>query len=194
MRFDLSWLGTTGGEIRHTLHQPQARAIILRVILPVVFLSALGYFVISHGIQTTPPAPAQPTTAMQSQANPAVVNGDARVVRVIDGDTVEIEHVLLTEAQTGFTLTLRATARLYGINAPDKKDGIAKRDAAKDYLITLLKTHDNQVYVTFHGRDKYGRLLATFALPAIGTSVNDCLVKTGHAVPYLPLESEEYDD
>ncbi|MCQ9443399.1 thermonuclease family protein, partial [Klebsiella pneumoniae] len=70
----------------------------------------------------------------------------AKVVRVIDGDTVQ--------AYDGATNT---RIRLYGIDAPESKQAFGQK--AKQAMIQLVA---NQVVsIQDHGQDVYGRMLGT---------------------------------
>lgn len=99
----------------------------------------------------------------------------AEVMRVIDGDTVELE------VDCGFRLKFRDRFRLASINAPEK-------DASStNYLIQLLSNPDSGSYNTFTIQttkpDKYGRWLVTI-LSADGSSINQKMIDAGHAIPY----------
>lgn len=97
------------------------------------------------------------------------------VVRVIDGDTVEL-HI-----DMGNNTFWRDTFRLMGINAPDKnKTDKAAADAATAFLVDTLK--EEGLSVRTHGKDKYGRRLGTFI--TVNGNVNLRMIEAGHAVPY----------
>lgn len=105
----------------------------------------------------------------------------ARISRVIDGDTVEAEIDL------GFHVTISVTLRLAGINAPEIRGAERPQGlAATRYLESLLDdlagdirtlTVRTQKDVT----EKYGRYLAE--LIAGEVNLNHALVAAGHAVP-----------
>lgn len=109
------------------------------------------------------------------------------VIRVVDGDTLHVEVDLGMNIRTDMSL------RLYGINAPEK-DTQAGRDA-KEVLELLLPVSRLVIVRTFKDRrEKYGRYLATVWLKgddmpmsheALDGSVNERMVKEGHAVPYF---------
>ena len=105
----------------------------------------------------------------------------ARIRRVIDGDTVEVDIDL------GFHVSLTATLRLAGIDTPEMRgpEQAAGR-AATHYLNALLQKHagpERQVTVrTQKDRTgKYGRYLAD--LVAGNRNLNEALVSAGHARP-----------
>lgn len=105
-------------------------------------------------------------------------NYRARLVRVIDGDTVELEIDL------GFRVSIRDKVRLYGINAPERRGTTMEAgDAATQYLSHLLQTHAPDGILTIHtyrdAREKYGRWLGT--LLASGRDINRMMVHAGHA-------------
>ncbi len=91
----------------------------------------------------------------------------AKVVRVIDGDTVQ--------AYDGATNT---RIRLYGIDAPESKQAFGQK--AKQTMIQLVA---NQVVnIQDHGQDVYGRLLGTIYLN--NKDVNAIMVANGMAWAY----------
>ena len=108
----------------------------------------------------------------------------AEVVRWVDGDTVDCVVDL------GFTVLCRIRFRLYGVNTPET-NRIASREAGKaaQAFAQGLAPVGSMVQVHSTRTGKYGRWLAVvypldgdgLALP----SVNDALLKAGHAVPYM---------
>jgi len=116
----------------------------------------------------------------------------ARVVRVIDGDTI------VADVDLGFHVTVRETFRLTGINTPEihgvKKDSEEYRRGmeAKKFVEKLLELTDWRVMLITQkdAQGKYGRWLAE-VLPIIpdegvhpwtAASLNESLVKEGLAV------------
>ena len=103
----------------------------------------------------------------------------ARILRVIDGDTVEAEIDL------GFQVSLRATLRLAGIDTPEVRG--PTRDsgrAATEYLELLLNKlagpkREVTVCTQRDRTGKYGRYLAV--LVAGDRNLNEALVQAGHA-------------
>ena len=102
------------------------------------------------------------------------------ILRVIDGDTVEVQIDL------GFDLSFKSSVRLKGINAPELS-GVTKAAGltAKSYLSGLLPIGGQvTVHTDYHReRDKYGRVLGTFWVN--GINVNQAMLDAGHAVPYM---------
>ncbi len=85
------------------------------------------------------------------------------VVRVLDGDTLEVRHAGVT-----------ARIRLQGIDCPEKRQAFGQR--AKQAASGLV--FGQRVTITAHGRDRYGRTVGTVILPD-GTPLNDELVRQG---------------
>ena len=99
------------------------------------------------------------------------------VVRVLDGDTIEVLHNQHPER-----------IRLSGIDCPEKGQAYGQR--AKQAASVLV--FGKKVTLQTHGHDKYGRTLADVLLPD-GTNVNYELVKDGWCWwyrKYAPLDTE----
>lgn len=92
---------------------------------------------------------------------------DGRVVRVLDGDTVEVLH-----AGKGVRV------RLAGIDAPEKKQPYGQR--SRQQLSRLIA--QQQVHVAGDKTDRYGRLLGTVLLR--DTDINAEQVRNGQAWAY----------
>ena len=110
----------------------------------------------------------------------------AKVVRVIDGDTVDVDIDL------GFGIWQKnERVRIMGIDTPEsrtrnkieKKFGLAAKAKLKSILgkITVLKTTINKKGVDMKG--KFGRVLGDFIIE--GKQVTEIMCKSGHAVPYF---------
>ena len=108
---------------------------------------------------------------------------NARVIRVIDGDTIEAEIVVASKAEFGSELKLTTAARLYGINAPDDRE---RKSAATENLRKLIADNckDGAFQAELKGRDKYGRCL--IVLWTQGISLNQRMIDEGFAGVYLP--------
>lgn len=78
-------------------------------------------------------------------------NYAARVVRWVDGDTVE------ADVDLGFTVWVRVRFRLYGIDTPER--GQPGYDEATMHCIELAPA-GSMVEVSSLGKDKYGRWLS----------------------------------
>ncbi len=102
------------------------------------------------------------------------------IIRVIDGDTVEVRaHVWLDQM-------IVTRVRLRSIDAPELRAGCPeearKAAAARDALVTLLDS--GRIYLTGLGRDKYGGRVLGDLLTAEGQSISSRMLTTGHARPY----------
>ena len=105
--------------------------------------------------------------AGQAVAAPPVTT-TGKVVSVHDGDTVTVR------TDDGQTLKVR----LQGIDAPELKQAFGSR--SRDELSALVK--GKPVTLVEHGRDKYGRTLATILVD--GVDANARQVATGMAWHY----------
>lgn len=107
-------------------------------------------------------------------------NYEAKILRIVDGDTVNLEMDL------GMKIYFKTNCRLSKINAPELSstdpETRLKAQASKTYLSTLLPIN-SIVYLKSTGLDKYGRSLAEI-ITKEGLSVNDEMVRSGHAVIY----------
>jgi micrococcal nuclease len=123
---------------------------------------------------------------------------NALVVRVVDGDTVDVEVDL------GFDVVRRERLRLLGINAPEvhgagaeeRARGLAAANVLSALLAGLRPEDFTEAQDEYAGRrvrvvvrtvkdkgDKYGRMLAT-VFDRNGRNVNDAMVMLGQAQPY----------
>jgi endonuclease YncB( thermonuclease family) len=101
-----------------------------------------------------------------------------RIVRVVDGDSLEVDVDL------GFRMTCRMPLRLAHVDAPER--GTTAGKAARAWLSELLdpiRFGMPLLVRTYKPYDKYGRWLAEVILPS-GESVAELMVTAGHAVPY----------
>lgn len=96
----------------------------------------------------------------------------AKVVKVVDGDTIDVEIDL------GFDIWHKIRLRLAHIDAYEKSTDIGKE--AAEFLKVLLEGFFVEIYT--EKTDKYGRYLATVVLN--GVNLNDQLISKGYAVPY----------
>ena len=110
----------------------------------------------------------------------------AKVVRVIDGDTVDVDIDL------GFGIWQKnERVRIMGIDTPESRtrNKIEKKFglAAKAKLKSLLGPNPVlQTTISKKGEDmkgKFGRVLGDFLVE--GKQVTEIMCKTGHAVPYF---------
>lgn len=100
-------------------------------------------------------------------------NYRAKVLNVVDGDTVDLE------VDVGFDWHFNGRFRLFGINAPERY-AIGGREATA-HLLSLIPIGSPVLLDSMKDkRDKYGRYLATIL--ADGIDVNMKMVQDGHAV------------
>ena len=119
-----------------------------------------------------------------SKKNKAAWRYQAKLDRVIDGDTVDAMIDL------GFSTLRSIRIRFHGINTPEsrtrdkseKKRGLA----SKARLVEILEADDNQFVVQSLGVGKYGRCLGILYTESLGdTSVQQTLIDEGHGVEYF---------
>jgi micrococcal nuclease len=110
-----------------------------------------------------------------------------KVLRVVDGDTVDIA----LQEETGKIFKHRV--RLYGIDTPEKRPSasdperekeIAASKRSSEALMDKLKENDHLVIALFYKPDKYGRLMCTF-YDKQGDDINQWMVKSGFAYEYF---------
>lgn len=106
----------------------------------------------------------------------------AKLVKVVDGDTVDLEVDL------GFYASVRTRFRLYGIDTKELRDKDPKNRAeallAKERLRQLLEGED--LIVVSYKTDMYGRWLADIYRQDMTASVNETLLQENLAVPFVP--------
>jgi micrococcal nuclease len=100
---------------------------------------------------------------------------NAQVLKVIDGDTVDLFIDL------GFKVGFNTRIRLIGIDTPEKNFPYGK--VVKDCLINLLE--GNKIYLDVTKKDKYGRYLGLVYLnESDNLSVNELLINENMAKAY----------
>ena len=121
---------------------------------------------------------------------------DVTVVKVVDGDTVDVDIDL------GFGVTLKdERVRIMGIDTPESRTRDKVEDlfgeAAKARLKELMK-HGGKLITTEDrkGEDmkgKFGRILGDFKVDYNGEmkKVTDIMTEEGHCVPYFGGSKEE---
>ena len=100
-------------------------------------------------------------------------NIQGRVLRVIDGDTIE-----LLVKQEDIKQSPKIKVRLFGIDAPEKKQAFGKE--AKEYLSSLIL--DKEITLIINDKDKYQRTIGTILLN--DKDINKEMVKNGYAWAY----------
>ena len=105
---------------------------------------------------------------------------NAKLLRVIDGDTVDALIDL------GFDTWVKKRIRLYGIDTPEtrtrNKEEKKKGIAAKERLKEILAACNNEFILSSHGLGKYGRCLGELFINSI--NINQQLITEGHAEKY----------
>jgi len=106
----------------------------------------------------------------------------ARLVKVVDGDTIDIDISL------GFRITIMQRCRLRGINTPEtrgasREAGLKASEFTKAWLagVEQLTIHSFKPY----GDDKFGRFLVQVFKTPTEPSLNDALLASGNAVPFM---------
>lgn len=107
---------------------------------------------------------------------PALYNYRCQLLRVVDGDTVDLEVDL------GLETYRKVKCRLYGLNAPEKNTQEGKAAAA--WLADRLAKVKTLYVETLKDRtEKYGRYLAILT-DENGTVINGEILQAGHAKEY----------
>ena len=102
---------------------------------------------------------------------------NVRLIRVIDGDTVELD------IDMGNRIWWRGVFRLAGIDAPETQGRTKPAgETAKAYLAKLLE--DEISLARTAKPDKYGRWLVQLWTAKHSESLNALMVLRGHAAPY----------
>ena len=118
-----------------------------------------------------------------------------KIVRVIDGDTVDVDIDL------GFgTWLKKERVRIMGIDTPESRtrDKVEKKFglAAKYRLKELLsKTAILRTQISKKGEDmkgKFGRILGDFEVGE--RMVTEIMIEEGHAVPYMGQSKDDVQD
>ncbi len=107
----------------------------------------------------------------------------ARVTRVVDGDTLDVT------VELGFGVSVDIRLRLLGVDTPEmhsfkhESQEYTNGLAAKAFATNWLDGHGHAVIIdTQAGRGKYGRHLATVHPPdGSQSSLNAALLESGHA-------------
>ena len=120
---------------------------------------------------------------MSDRKNEAAWKYDARLIRVVDGDTVDAMLDL------GFSTHRKVRIRFYGIDAPESRtkdlEEKALGKAATERLVEILDLECGKFVVRSHGIGKFGRCLGELFTDSLGdTSVNQTLLDEGHGVSY----------
>jgi micrococcal nuclease len=113
---------------------------------------------------------------------------NARITKVIDGDTVEVDIDL------GFnTILANQSVRLLGIDTPESRTsdkiekvfGLLSKEFVKKFV---SECEDGWVVIRTHKSDdteKFGRVLAEIINSKTSKNLNEELIKNGYAVRYM---------
>lgn len=109
----------------------------------------------------------------------------AKLIRVIDGDTIDLEIDL------GFDLSIRQRLKLFGVDTPDSRsaDSMTKQKGleAKQRLTELLP-RQFKIKTILNKRGKYGRVLGEVFVKDRDNgkeiNINELMVTEGHAIKY----------
>lgn len=112
----------------------------------------------------------------------------ARLIKVVDGDTLDLEVDL------GFDIHFNMRVRLQGLDTPElnSKDPLERLAAleAKHFVERALEKATLRILTHKDSQDKYGRYLATVTAVPVDTglvattTVNQALLDAGLAKPY----------
>ena len=115
---------------------------------------------------------------------------NVKVVKVIDGDTVDVDIDL------GFGMTYKKQrVRMLGIDTPESRtrDLVEKKfgKASKKHLKGILEQGD--IELVSHDKGKFGRILGEFFIGNSEVSVNQQMIIDHHAVAYTGGNKEEIE-
>ena len=149
--------------------------------MPLAFTKTLTAFAVLITLVGCEPQSATPTEQPQQTAAvitaPPVVGFEAKVIGVIDGDTVDV----LLENKT--TIRLRFNA----IDAPERGQPFGNN--AKQFVSDQI--FGKQIRIVDFGRDRYDRMIADLYRDGETMSVNAALVHAGLAWHYTKYSSDE---
>lgn len=114
---------------------------------------------------------------------PAIWAYRAQLVRVIDGDTLDVV------IDQGLHTHRTERVRLLGVNTPERKGNTRKAgDAARLFVVdwlSWLEGMDWPLTVRTEKTDAFGRYLARVWRTTDGRCLNDDLLAAGHAVVFM---------
>ena len=117
----------------------------------------------------------------------------ARLLRVVDGDTVD------AMVDLGFNVWIKQRIRLYGVDTwecrtrdkEEKKKGLAAKEFKKKML---GEAKLGRFKIVSHGVGKYGRVLGELYVEGQLNSLNDLLKVHGHAYTYYGGKKRTFKD
>lgn len=106
-----------------------------------------------------------------------------KVVRVVDGDTVDVDIDL------GFGVWLKKQrVRMMGIDTPESRTRDLEEKfygkESKYFLQDLIQSVEDEVKLISHEKGKFGRILGEIFIEGEEKSVNQLMIDHHHAVPY----------
>ena len=115
----------------------------------------------------------------------------AKVIRVIDGDTVDVDVDL------GFGIWQKnERVRIMGIDTPESRTRDLEEKfyglESKKYLVDLLE--NETVTLVSHDKGKFGRILGELFLGESNLSVNQIMIENYHAVPYFGQSKDKTEE
>lgn len=114
--------------------------------------------------------------------HPFIYN-NVKLIRVVDGDTVELEVNL------GYHLKFRDKFRLVRIDAPEtnrkatRVEGTKSKVALEQMLHEEIDEHSG-VWIEAFKKDSFGRWLCEIYTHRNNESINERMLTEGHAIPY----------
>lgn len=108
-----------------------------------------------------------------------------KVSKIVDGDTIDVDIDL------GFDISFTSRVRLAGIDTPESRTTDKAEKAlgleAKAFLKSAIDSAKTVVIKTekMDSSEKYGRILGWVFLDGSETSINEEMIKAGHAWGYL---------
>lgn len=108
----------------------------------------------------------------------------AKATRVIDGDTIEVI------IDNGFYNRRVERFRLLDVNCPEMKAptheaGLEAKSYTSKWLSVIEPGNEWPLIVQSVKADSFGRFLATVWRTVDGACLNEDLISSGHAVPYI---------
>jgi micrococcal nuclease len=140
-----------------------------------------GLSVANQNAPVSPPLVLAPPiiTAMQQQLIKPRIPVD--VLRVIDGDTVEVRaHIWLGQHIT-------TKVRIRSIDAPELQSRCARErslaEISRNHLLSIIG--NGRAYLTELGHDKFGSRVLANLLTVEGQDIATLMLNLGHARPYV---------
>ena len=117
---------------------------------------------------------------------------NAKLIKVVDGDTCDALIDL------GFDTWVKKRIRFHGVDTWESRTRDLKEKekglAAKDFTKKLLTSDEGKFRLQSLGVGKYGRCLGILHVDDEDDSVNDLLIKYGHAYKYHGEKKKEFGD